>query len=369
MMRMQHLSSFALFSMLLTLTFLIGQVNALSLDGLMADTQENTSEAPKTAPTTLKDTITEPSASDISIGSMMSGTSDNQEGGLSLDDIYQGRERHQLNTAREQLASLNQQIGSSCRCALSPSNACFDLNTRSLKLTQQSVIEAADEANQILTEQSKTICESWNNSKNFESDDPKAMQQQVAITQRYQHLLDQVDKASEDTAAKLTKQNQDIEAAIAKQEQSSGFDWGKAMAMGVGAIAGGLGQLDLDSQTKIVSSIIQDSYSGDSSMNNLQSTVNDLNAQMKQVSSGNSGSGSNGSTSSSQSQSFSIDYVYRDTCPPPSSTQIHAPIKTNIQACANAMERYAKAASCNLVDDLEAAQNDYYSACASEMYQ
>ncbi|QUX96244.1 hypothetical protein C0J08_12945 [Marinomonas sp. CT5] len=344
------------------------KANALSFESLMNEDQESTSSGSQASPTTAFEeaiktktkTETAPELS-ISIGTMMD-KAPTKQGELSLENIYQGRTQHQLMTAKQELVSLNSQLRNDCSCSLSSSNACYDFSARSLRLTQKNVINAANEANQILTNQSKTICQSWNNAKNFTSDDPQAMQQQVVVIRRYKSLLNEVEKASQETAQKLTKQNRQIEAAIAQQEEDSGFDWGKAMAMGVGALAGGLGELDIDSQTEIISSIIQDGYSNDSSMNNLQATVNRLSSQMKQAS-GNQNSPSNG-----QTQSFSIDFVYRDSCPSPSSTKINAPIKTNSQACANAMKRYAKAASCNLIDDLEAAQSAYYSACASEIY-
>ncbi|QUX92299.1 hypothetical protein CYL31_13210 [Marinomonas sp. A3A] len=367
--------------------FLFGvKANALSLESLMNEDQEsssrgsqasgfqaNGSQASSTAAfeeaikTEAAKAETKPELS-ISIGAMMDKTPTKQ-GELSLENIYQGRSQHQLMTAKQELVSLNNQLRSDCSCSLSSSNACYDFNARSLGLTQKNVISAANEANQILTNQSKTICQSWNNAKNFASDDPQAMQQQVVVIKRYKSLLNEVEKASQETAQKLTKQNRQIEAAIAQQEEDSGFDWGKAMAMGVGALAGGLGELDINSQTEIISSIIQDSYSNDSSMNNLQATVNGLNSQMKQASASQNSLSSGQTNGSGQTQSFSIDFVYRDSCPSPSSTKINAPIKTNSQACANAMKHYAKAASCNLIDDLEAAQSAYYSACASEIYQ
>ncbi|MBP5857824.1 hypothetical protein KAJ83_12460 [Marivibrio halodurans] len=44
------------------------------------------------------------------------------------------------------------------------------------------------------------------------------------------------------------------------------------------------------------------------------------------------------------------------------------PITAASGACRRAMERYARAASCNMIDDLPGAEKAYYSACASEMY-
>lgn len=57
---------------------------------------------------------------------------------------------------------------------------------------------------------------------------------------------------------------------------------------------------------------------------------------------------------------------YAFTCPETGRTH-SVPIAAKSQSCRRAMERYAKVAGCNMIDEMESAQNAYYSACASEM--
>ncbi|MBR9882669.1 MAG: hypothetical protein GYB21_03015 [Oceanospirillales bacterium] len=284
-------------------------------------------------------------------------------GGASLDlsDIHAGREQARQVRAVDDLRSQDREIVQRCHCALSSDN-CYDFSPRRLNLSQQVVIDAAKKANHDLTEQAANICRSWNGSKNLAVTDMAAIEAQAKLAHRYQGLLDSVEKAADDSASKLRQKDDQIAASIAQQESQSSFDWGKALALGVGAVAGGLGNLDSASQTEILGAIVADSFSGDSSISNLQSTVNSLNAELQQVSRSASPGVQGG-----QGGGISIDENYSFTCPSGRSDNIR--IQAKSQSCAQAMKRYAKAAGCNLIDELESAQQSYYSACASEMYQ
>lgn len=68
-------------------------------------------------------------------------------------------------------------------------------------------------------------------------------------------------------------------------------------------------------------------------------------------------------------QSFAIDEMYRPICPGGRPASREIPIKTNSQACAMAMRNFARVATCNLYQEQAAAQQTYYSACASEIYE
>jgi hypothetical protein len=78
-------------------------------------------------------------------------------------------------------------------------------------------------------------------------------------------------------------------------------------------------------------------------------------------------SGGGNVASSGGSKTFSIDERYQFTCP--SGTQGNIPIKSNIPACAQAMRRYAYAASCNIVNDMESTRRQYEKLCASEIFK
>lgn len=79
----------------------------------------------------------------------------------------------------------------------------------------------------------------------------------------------------------------------------------------------------------------------------------------QQMTSGGQQSASAGGGQASTSQ-------YSFTCPETGKTH-SVPIAAQSQACRSAMERYARTAGCNMIDEMESAQNAYYSACASEM--
>lgn len=58
---------------------------------------------------------------------------------------------------------------------------------------------------------------------------------------------------------------------------------------------------------------------------------------------------------------------YMFTCPMTGTKTIDLPL-TQLPGCGPAMERFARSASCNLVDDMQAAQDAYYSLCAAEIF-
>ena len=84
----------------------------------------------------------------------------------------------------------------------------------------------------------------------------------------------------------------------------------------------------------------------------------------------NTASGANANSGSKQGSSnpAATTSQYTFACPHTPAKSKTIPITTAISACRTAMQVYAKAASCNLVDELESAQTNYYSACATEIY-
>lgn len=90
-----------------------------------------------------------------------------------------------------------------------------------------------------------------------------------------------------------------------------------------------------------------------------------LRMQQNALSQSQQSTGSSGSNSTTTATANATSETYSFTCP---SGRTHSvPITASSAACRSAMQRYAKAAGCNMGDDLESAQNNYYSACASEM--
>lgn len=67
--------------------------------------------------------------------------------------------------------------------------------------------------------------------------------------------------------------NDEQERDEQEQEQTDGFQWGKAAALIGGAAIGGLGRLPSDVQVKVVEGILQDSLAGRQGMNGTQAAV------------------------------------------------------------------------------------------------
>jgi len=65
---------------------------------------------------------------------------------------------------------------------------------------------------------------------------------------------------------------------------------------------------------------------------------------------------------------FVVDEQYEVRCSGSGSSHV-VPIKAKSTACASAMREFAEASSCNQIENLQAAQANYYRACASEMYE
>jgi len=86
-------------------------------------------------------------------------------------------------------------------------------------------------------------------------------------------------------------------------------------------------------------------------------------AKSAEMQAAQSGGGSSSQTAQSSSAS---DYTF--TCPETGKSHT-IPISANSQSCRKAMERYARVAGCNMVDDLAEAEKGYYSACADQIYQ
>jgi hypothetical protein len=118
-----------------------------------------------------------------------------------------------------------------------------------------------------------------------------AMQRQQEETQRQQAAAQ---AAEQQRLAQLEAQRRAAAAAAqAQQEKQGGFQWGKFAALTTGAVAGGLGKMDADTQANILTGIIRDSASGNEGISNFQGAAGSV-AASNPLSSGGYASGGAG---------------------------------------------------------------------------
>lgn len=325
---------------------------------------------------------------------------------LDLGTIQEGRQLAMRRDASNRLLDLDRRIRQSCSCS---SSSCYDL--RNINISQSAVIDAANEAEVALNDQVTSVCQSWPGA-GSSNQDMAMIETRTEMANRVLGALNQIDSTANEMATNLEQQDADIRYAIAQQEeQSSGFNWGQFAAMSVGVVAGGIGNLDVNTQAEIMSSIVADSFNGGGSMSNFESTMDSLNADLASMQqsfstgSGNvipsydvpgidtssimsAGNGMGGGSSagfdpsmapssiggpdsstptSSSGSSGVIQETYNFSCPN-STTQGSVPIVADSPACAAAMRNYGKVMSCNLIDEMESAQRQYERACAAEIY-
>lgn len=119
-------------------------------------------------------------------------------------------------------------------------------------------------------------------------------------------------------AQQLQLQQQQLAAARQQQaapqnnasSSDSGFQWGKAFALGSGAAIGGISKLSSDAQVKIASGIIQDSMGGQQGMSSTQAATRSVGGSSTVASGGSGGSGSGGSVSDQKQAAASCASEY-----------------------------------------------------------
>ncbi|MCV2403553.1 hypothetical protein OFY17_11785 [Marinomonas sp. C2222] len=344
----------AVISGFLFFCYVTANAAGLSLDELMGTTSPENSKVQESSPALA------PSPQPTKAGSSIK-----QNKGLSLDGIFEARDSLLLTQNKARLASDEKRLSKRCSCV---SSNCYNNFNNSSRLNQANVKEAAKDASRQLTQQVSQVCQAWANNRSQDYPDSAAVERQFEVTKKVNTTLNKIDETANTLFDELASSDKQIRNQIAAQKsKASSFDWGKAIAMGMGAVAGGIGKLDIESQTKILQSIVKDSFDSGGGMSNLQSTVGNLNADLAAINKTTASNSTSGSSSRNSNKSFVINEQYQYSCPHGGTHT--APIQSYSMACGNAMKRYAKVAGCNLIDEMEVAQQSYYSACSSEMYQ
>jgi hypothetical protein len=158
-------------------------------------------------------------------------------------------------------------------------------------------------------------------------------------------------KARADAAAAAAERQrqEQLRAQQAAQKSDSGFQWGKLAAMGVGALAAGIADVDAATQLDVVSRMVADSAPGAQGMNNLQG-----------MSASRTPSASGG-VSSAPAKPALQQYQMSGSCPSGTAINISIPYRT--QGCLAAKKEFTRIYACNEVDDFARAHQQCSSAC------
>ncbi|MCV2367235.1 hypothetical protein [Roseateles oligotrophus] len=106
----------------------------------------------------------------------------------------------------------------------------------------------------------------------------------LALASSQQNMADEKSRMAEEArraaaeaqALALAREQEQARLAQAEQrrEAEGGFQWGKALALGGGALLGGVGKLGGEMQAKILTGIVKDSLEGQSGVSNFQASIN-----------------------------------------------------------------------------------------------
>jgi hypothetical protein len=103
------------------------------------------------------------------------------------------------------------------------------------------------------------------------------LQQMEELTLRQEMAAKQQQMAAEQLAAERAQREQQMamarEQRQQQQQRKTGFNWGKALAMGAGFVAGGGTELAAETQANMISGIIQDSMPGVDGVSNMRAAA------------------------------------------------------------------------------------------------
>ncbi len=156
------------------------------------------------------------------------------------------------------------------------------------------------------------------------------------------------------------------------QSESSGFDLDIGQVFAGAAVLAGAGYLASEGggeqAIRFLGAGAADLANGTTSnMTGLNNQVMRENAVAANARAGGSGGGlASGGNAAARPVATTQNYSF--TCPMTPGKTKSIPISAASSQCRSAMQTYARVSSCNMIDEMEAAQQAYYSQCASEIY-
>ncbi|MDO6442825.1 hypothetical protein [Marinobacter sp. 2_MG-2023] len=209
------------------------------------------------------------------------------ETGIRLSDIPLQRDRIALENAHVELERKKQSLDLLCSCS-SERAGCYDnsygaIKSDILRLEDQRL----DQCNKLQKQVSL-----------LDMTPPTIEEARVAITalDRRRETLRLYDAQADTLIADAEKEHQRrVAQARQPDNDSSSFQWGKLAALGAGALAGGLTELDVEDQVAFVGAMVQDSTAGTDGMGNMRAQAGNAVAS-NTASTGHSGTGHSSST-------------------------------------------------------------------------
>ncbi|WP_375171948.1 hypothetical protein [Marinobacter sp.] len=194
-------------------------------------------------------------------GGVSFGRESEAEGRIRLSDVPAHRERYQLDLALAELARQQEALETFCHCS-SERGGCYDnpygpIKGDILRLEDQRLNQCNQVQQQVRRAPVSTLEQVQLTLVSLE-------QGRDVLTGFDDQAASLIDRAAADHRRQVAQANQ-------RANDQDAFQWGKLTALGVGALAGGLAELETEQQVKILGAMVQDSAPGATGMGNMQS--------------------------------------------------------------------------------------------------
>lgn len=178
---------------------------------------------------------------------------------ISLGSVVEHRTRIELEQVSKDLASRLSRVQSICGCSLSQ-QSCYSNSYGPIK------DQIAD-----LNRQRLDQCSAINDlAVDANEGDLAALKNQLLRLSDRQTMIRQIDSRADALIAKAKSDYEKLVAATQAQKNQSGFQWGKFTALGVGALAGGITELEAEDQIEFLGAMVSDSTAGVMGLDNMQ---------------------------------------------------------------------------------------------------
>ncbi|MDD2701351.1 MAG: hypothetical protein PHH36_08950 [Sideroxydans sp.] len=157
-----------------------------------------------------------------------------------------------------------------------------------------------------------------------------------------------------DTARKELEAKQYAERVTGNGDDA--FQWGKLVALAMGAAAGGMGHLDSATQVQLAGGMVADSMPGQQGISNTQSALNQRLEALK----AEPGAASDGAVTSPQKAALR-HYHLAYTCPSGAKLDTDVPYRTD--ACLQVKIEFAKVMACNEAGSFQRVQQNCQRVC------
>lgn len=179
---------------------------------------------------------------------------------IRLSDVPAHRQRHQLDQALAELARQKQDLEDLCNCSFER-GGCYDNSFASIKgdilrFEDQRLHQCNQVQQQVRRAPVSTLEQVQLALVSLE-------QGRDALTGFDDRAADLIDRAATDQRRRVAQRNQ-------QANDEGAFQWGKLTALGVGALAGGLAELETEQQVQILGAMVQDSAPGATGMGHMQ---------------------------------------------------------------------------------------------------